>query len=242
MIYLAPEVRSGLGEDTFWTWFEREIPSSFEAERAGPDDWLLQYATLGPRPGARTVALLWELYAEMDRAGVGTETAKIGRMRECFEHSHYRVVSSPSMRSFYPDATLLPIGVDTDLFAPRPVAHEGRVGFWCGTDHPMKGMDRLHAYRAAHPEIRWNIVEKSAAMPQTKLAELMNASDFILLTGRLRPYFMVEWEAMACDLPVVDISGVDRDFIPSAHPREDVMRFGWSRHDAKKKWKEYLGA
>jgi hypothetical protein len=106
----------------------------------------------------------------------------------------------------------------------------------------MKGRDRLEAYRAAHPEIRWNIVEKSAALPQARLAELMNGSDFILATGRLRPYFMVEWEAMACDLPVVDISGLERDFIPSAHPRADVMRLGWSRHDALPKWKEFLNA
>jgi hypothetical protein len=53
---------------------------------------------------------------------------------------------------------------------------------------------------------------------------------------------MVEWEAMACDLPVVDISGLERDFIPSAHPRADVMRLGWSRHDALPKWKEFLNA
>lgn len=240
MIYLAPEIASSLGEDTFWTWFHREVPSSFDAARAGPDDWVLQYAVLGPRPGARTVALLWELYAEMDRAGVGSDPAKIGRMREAYEQSPYRVVSSPAMLDFYPGATVLPIGVDTDLFSPRPVAHEGRVGFWCGTDHPMKGRDRLDAYAAAHPEIRWNIVRKTDGLPQSRIAELMNASDFILMTGRLRPYFMVEWEAMACGLEAIDVSGLERDFVPRG--RAGVLDAGWSRPDALAQWREFLHA
>lgn len=239
MIYLNPEVRSGLGEDTFWTWFNREIPSSFHVEQATPEDWVLQYAVLGPRPG-KTVALLWELYAEMKKYEVGgsNDVVKINRMLDCYYQSPYKVVSSKSQLEFYPGSKIMPIGVDTDLFKPNKKEHEGRVGFWCGTDHPMKGRDRLHQYARANPDIQWLIVEKSAALPQPVLAEMMNSADFILLTGRLRPYFMVEWEAMSCDLECVDISGVERDFKPNG--RQGVFDQGWSRHDAKGEWIKFL--
>lgn len=250
MIYLAPEVRSGLGEDTFWTWFAREFPNaSFDIPAtAKPEDCILQYATLGPSPviGGKKVALLWELYPEMKARGFGGDDAKITRMKECAAASDVRAITSPLMYEFFDgDLTVLPIGVDTDLFRPMDKAEmrskhgvpDGRVGFWCGTDHPMKGRDRLNSYGPQHPEVRWITVSKNECLPQTQLAELMNCADFALFTGRLRPYFMIEWEAMACDVPVVDVSGCERDFIPGAHPREDVMRLGWSRHQAKEQWR-----
>lgn len=237
MIYLNPENASSLGEDTFWTWFNREFPSTFHVEQSTPDDWVLQYAVLGPRPG-KTVALLWELYAEMKKYGVGNDDFKIQRMKACYEESPYKVVSSKSQLEFYPGSKILPIGVDTDLFKPDKKEHEGRVGFWCGTDHHMKGKDRLHQYARSHPEVKWNIVSKDDRLPQTRIAELMNESDFILLTGRLRPYFMIEWEAMSCDLECVDISGMERDFTPNG--RQGVFDQGWSRHQAKEAWKTYL--
>lgn len=249
MIYLAPEVRSGLGEDTFWTWFAREFPNaSFDIPAtAKPEDCILQYATLGPSKviGGKKVALLWELYCEMAKQGFGGDDAKIERMKACAAASDFRVITSPLMAEFFEgELTVLPIGVDTDLFRPMDKAAMrakhgitgSPVGFWCGTDHPMKGRDRLDEYAAQHPSIRWITVSKDDRLPQSKLAELMNCADFALFTGRLRPYFMIEWEAMACDVPVVDVSGLERDFIPSAHPREDVMRLGWSRHQAKEQW------
>lgn len=250
-VYLVPEVRSGLGEDTFWTWFAREFAdSSFEVPAAiGPQDFVLQYGTLGPSKvvGGRKVALLWELYPEMLKQGVGADTAKIAMLRRCAAASDVRVITSPVMGEFFDgDLTLLPIGVDTDLFRPMdkeamrakhgiPVA---RVGFWAGTDHPMKGRDRLKEYAARHPDVFWIAVSKRDRLPQRTLAELMNCADFALFTGRLRPYFMVEWELMACNIPVIDISGCERDFIPGERPREDVLRLGWSRHQARDKWRE----
>ena len=50
MIYLNAEVISGLGEDTFWTWFKREFPtSSFDKPKTLTEkDIVLRYSTLGP--------------------------------------------------------------------------------------------------------------------------------------------------------------------------------------------------
>jgi hypothetical protein len=255
VIYLVPEVKSGLGEDTFWLWFAREFENaSFDIPAtAQPQDCILQYATLGPSKvvGGKKIALLWELYPEMKARGFGGDDAKIERMKACAAASDCSVITSPLMAEFFDgEPTVLPIGVDTDLFCRKPQAElrekhgitATRVGFWCGTDHPMKGRDRMNDYAAQHPGVYWITVSKNDGLPQQKLAELMNCADFALFTGRLRPYFMVEWEAMACDVPVIDISECERDFIPGEHPREDVMRLGWSRHDAKKAWSEFLCA
>ncbi len=249
MIYLVPEVKSGLGEDTFWTWFHREISSSFDLpENLKSEDWVLQYATLGPAKGGRKVALLWELYAEMKKQGLESSDYKINKMKEAYEDSAFNIVSSPSMLEFYPHSKVMPIGVDTDIFTPRNRVDmrnkhgfgEGKLYFWCGTSHPMKGEDRLKSYAREHPDVGWIACTKERSVSQVILSELMNCADFALFTGRLRPYFMVEWEAMACDLPVIDISGMERDFIPGEHPRQDVLEQGWSRHQAKEEWLRFL--
>ncbi len=272
MIYLQPEVRSGLGEDTFWTWFHREIGGTFDppAGSLGPQDIALRYSTLGaPRAGdgPRTIALLWELLPEMkETLGGATWDAKIELTRECARESEYRIVATPLAKKYYADlgpVEVLPIGVDTDLFRPHDgrlfelrakygIPRSARVGFWCGTLHPMKGFARLLQYDREHEseDIHWITVWKSKAeappgatyvqVPQKQLAELMNCANFVLCSGMLRPFYMVEWEAMACDLPVVITNGRQKDFIPSAHPRDNVFDLGWDRYAVKDRWIMWL--
>jgi hypothetical protein len=285
-IYLHPEVASGLGEDTFWTWARREFPgATFDRPRpfSPNQDCYLQYSTLGqpdieqttpPRidfPGHRgTIALCWELYPEM-RLQLGSDQWDhiIARTEECARHCRHRVVATRFAVEHYSQfgtVDVLPIGVDTDLFKPRDQAEARdtlglqsgpKIGLWCGTSHPMKGFDYLEHYAKRHPEISWILAWKSprervkghrvpvvletTGVQQTELACMMNAASFYLVCGRLRPYFLVEWEAMATDLPIIDISGLEKDFEPGGHPREDIFRLGWDRPTAKKKWLEYLG-
>ena len=252
MIYLVPEFKNSIGDDTFWTWFAREFPSSFDPpEKVNPEDRVLQYAMLGPSPvrGGKKVACLWELYPEMQAYGLADNPVKIQKMHQCFEQSDLKTTSSLAMLDYYPGATILPIGVDTDLFCPKDkeemrlkhrIPLDRKVGFWCGTDHPMKGYDRKIKYQAENPDIFWITVFKDSQTPQSTLAELMNCADFALFTSRLRPYYMTEWECMACNVPIIDISGLKRDFVPSETPRDDVMRLGWSREQTKKAWAEFL--
>ena len=68
MIYLNCEIKNGLGEDTFWTWFHREFPnSSFDTPKyLNNNDILLRYSTLGFLPiEGKQMALCWELYPRM---------------------------------------------------------------------------------------------------------------------------------------------------------------------------------
>lgn len=165
---------------------------------------------------------------------------------------------------------LLPIGVDTDLFRPAASEQEkkelrikynlpvdGHIGFWAGTKHPMKGFDGVLDVARAAKSTHWAIVWKSpresqrglienatefVTLPQDQLAEIMRACDFFACTGRLCPYFMVEWEAMAVDLPFVYETPIVREFSfnPGESTRGRLLAKGWDRHCAKRLWLEYL--
>jgi len=270
VIYLSPEVVGALGEDTFWTWFKREFPSSTFGIpwRLRDDDIVLRYSTLGfvGRAG-KSLALLWELYPEM-KAYLNSAVwdVRINKVYECARFSTCRTVASSLMRTYYDEfgsVDVLPIGVDADLFVPLEkkdtlrakygIRRDREVGIWCGTNHPMKGFDLLRAYASANPEIHWIVVWKwqseanhmpqasnFVSLPQQSLCELMNAADFFLSTSRLRPFYMVEWEAMGCNVPMRIVGRGDKDFTPSENPRADVFEHQWDRPSAKRLWAAYL--
>lgn len=252
MIYLAPEIKSSIGDDTFWTWFEREFICSFDIpSHINPKDVVLQYSTCGAPKcvGGKSVALLWELHPDLIEQDIpmGNWRERMALINQCASACDFRTVSSPIMQQYYNDTVVLPIGVDTNLFCPRNKAEarakwgysqEARIGFWGGNPHPMKGMDRLQEYQSKNPDIQWIIADKWNPRPQTELAQLMNCADFGLFTGRLRSYYMVEWEMMASDIPIIDISGMERDFMPTG--RAKVFELGWSRWQAREAWYLFL--
>ncbi len=270
MIYLNPEVVSGLGEDTFWTWFKREFPSaSFGVSaRLRNEDAVLQYSTLGfVNRGGKSIGLLWELYPEMKEQLKSNQwDSRIAKVYECARFSTYKTVASHLMIPFYEQfgaIDVLPIGVNTDLFKPLPektslrdkynIPKDKTVGIWCGTTHRMKGFDKLTAYANSNPDIYWIIVWKWEAeagffpgasnftkVKQQTLCELMNSADFFLCSSMLRPFYMVEWEAMACNLPMKILDNMQKDFVPSNNPRDDVFRLNWDRKSTKKLWTNYL--
>ena len=282
MIYLIPEVKSGLGEDTFWCWFEREfknvqflthchIPENFNYET----DCIIVYSTKGNFNwgNAITFSLCWELYPEMshilksdawdDKIYVTHQSAK--SVTEIF-------VASNLAKEFYQNdgkITVMPIGVDTNLFKPISdddtknqlkikynVPLNQTIGIWCGTTHPMKGFDNLIKYANNNPDIFWIIIwkthEESGRMPdhisniqktlirQDELAILFGLADFFLSCGLLRPYFMVEYEAMACNLPLIFTDNIEKDFVPSNCSRNDIFAYGWDRDSVKQKWVDKL--
>jgi glycosyltransferase involved in cell wall biosynthesis len=271
MIFLNAEVISGLGEDTFWTWFKREFPASRFAtpHRLETEDVVLRYSTLGPlnvMPG-RSVALLWELLPEMKNIFRSSEwDQKLASIYQCASQSTYRVVASSLCVPYYShwgSVDVIPIGVDTEVFKPISeksalrdkygLPREKRIGIWGGTTHPMKGFERLKRYAAEHPDIHWVIVWKQPSdagffegganftqLSQQSLAELFSASDFFLCCGMLQPFYMIEWEAMASNVPMVILDGMKKDFHPSDNPRDDIFRYGWDRPSVKRAWETYL--
>lgn len=246
---LIPEIRTGLGEDTFWTWAERELDGMFRLPESA-EDVSLVYSTMDPPKIGKTIACCWELYPEM-RARLRSSQwdRKIAKIMNCAMACDEAVVASSLMHVYYPrDTHCIPIGVDMDLFQPRDKAEMRRkhgipsaeVGFWCGTRHPMKGMDRLQAFKAENPDV-YMIEVMKGQYPQHVLAELMSCADFVLCCGRLRPYFLVEWEAMACDVPPRIWPPIEKDFLPKGSPRAELQKRGWSRHSVKERWRQLIG-
>ena len=271
MIYLNAEVVSGLGEDTFWTWFKREFPSSsFDVPKSlNNDDILLRYSTLGFYPiSGKQVSLCWELYPQMKRLfGSNQWDSKITKVYESAKYSTYRTVATMHSVSSYSEfgtVEVIPIGVNTELFCPildkdvlrrkYNLPDNKEIGFWAGTTHPMKGFIELLQYASFNPDIHWIIVWKwqqeagllenasnFVNVSQTQLSELMNASDFFLATSKLSPFYMIEWEAMSCNLPMKFVGGTEREFNPYPNnPRDNVFEMGWSRNQVKMIWDSFM--
>lgn len=270
MIYLNCEVKSGLGEDTFWTWFEREFPGcSFEEpDKLGDEDIVLRYSTLGFLPVVgKQVALCWELYPQMSRFfGLDMWDVRLQKIYETSRYSTYRTVATEESvvdykRFGYVD--VIPIGVNTELYKPmnnkkelrkkHNIPDDKKVGIWIGTCHPMKGYDELLKYAAKHQDVHWILVWKwdiealpmigasnFTKIPQQQIVELINCADFFLSTNKLSSYFMAEWEAMACGIPFIIIETSKREFYPSANPRNDVFERGWDRESVKQHWTRFL--
>jgi len=270
VIYLNAEVVSGLGEDTFWTWFHREFPASVfeEPTKLGDGDVVLRYSTLGFLPVVgKQVALCWELYPAMrERFGSSLWDDKIAAVRETARYATYRTVASDLTRADYEtfgSVDVIPIGVDVDVFRPLPdkralrakysLPTDKKIGVWVGTAHPMKGFALLLEYARSHPDIHWITICKTdyesvtmpgasrfVHVPQETACELVNAADFFLSTSLLRPFFMAEWEAMACDVPMRLIGEPGKEFTPSASPRADLLRAGWDRPTVKTLWEQFF--
>lgn len=270
MIYLNAEVVSGLGEDTFWTWFKREFPSSsFDIPtHLKDDDILLRYSTLGflPIPG-KQIALCWELYPEMKEKFRSDQwDSVITKVYQTARYSTYRTTATAFTVPFYEQygtVDIIPIGLDTEVFRSilnkeflrnkYEIPQDKRVGIWVGTTHPMKGFPALLEFARENPDIYWIIIWKwemeagfmagaknFVKVPQQDLCELINAADFFLSCSKLSTFFMAEWEAMACNIPMVILNKEEKEFQPSANPREDVIRLKWDRKSVKKQWEEYL--
>lgn len=270
MIYLNCEVKSGLGEDTFWTWFEREFPgSSFEVpKKLNDDDILLRYSTLGFLPiEGKQMALCWELYPEMkDLFNTACFDDRMKKVENAARYATYRTVATnETVKNYekYGQTVVIPIGVDTDLYKPLKnkkalrekynLPKDKKIGIWIGTYHPMKGISKLLEYASLNPDVEWIIIWKwemeelkidnvhsFVKIKQAQICELLNAADFFLSTSQLRPYYMSEWEAMATNIPFVFYGNSDREFYPSKNPRDDVMRLGWDRKHTKEKWAKLL--
>lgn len=278
MIYLVCQVKSGLGEDTYWTWFEREFPNHkfisypvIPYEFNEEEDCIIVYSTMGPIQNPfnkkyKAFCLAWELYCEMklmlhsnqwdgiiDITNQAAKSCTEILVATEFARNHYKPFGVVSK---------MELGLDTNVFKPLNIKEELRhkynipfgkkVGYWGGTTHVMKGFDRLVDYANKNPDIFWIIVWKQHGdngivpsnipnisfihIPQNKINELMNCSDFFLCTSRLRPYYMTELEAMSTNLPFVFTESIEKDFIPSNNPRNDIITHNWDRNIVKQKW------
>ncbi len=218
---------------------------------------------------AKVVALCWELYPEMKIAlnnsswdGVINTTFKTAK------HSDRITVASKFAKPFYEpygNVDILPIGVDTELFKPYSneekyklkikynIPLDKEIGFWCGTAHPMKGFKNVQKYANENPNIYWIILwysndvsnfigygQQHRQVNQQVIVELMNCADFQLSASLLRPYYIIEYEGMSCNLKQRKIVNIEKDFESGDNPRDAIFENKWDRITCKKVWEEYI--
>lgn len=233
-------------------------------------DVLLRYSTKGPlkAKNLKTIALCWELLPEMKTVlGSNEWDATIETTYETAKNADKIVVASRFSVPYYEKygkVDILPIGVDTDLFRPYSdkekyelkikygIPLNVEVGFWCGTTHKMKGFQNVQKYADENPNIYWIIVwygergnfvgngQEHYLVNQQKMAELMNCANFQLSASILRPYYIIEYEGMACNLPQRKIVDIEKDFEAGNNPRDVIFEKKWDRHSAKILWEDYI--
>lgn len=271
MIYLSPMVYKFPGVDTWWEWFGRNFTTSHDLPIVyNPDDVVLRYSTKGAihaAPG-KSIAMCWELLPELKRVfNTNQWDVPIQATYEAALSCTHRIITTEFCRADYEpygNVDFLPLGVDTDLFRPYtedekynlkvkygiPLAKE--IGFWCGSNHPMKGYHKLVQYAKENPKIFWILVwysergeqlpqcKEFTSVPQTVLVELMNCADFQLGVSILHPYYIVEYEGMACNLKQRKITNLEKDFEPGDNPRDVIFERKWDRLTCVETYRNYL--
>jgi glycosyltransferase involved in cell wall biosynthesis len=125
-----------------------------------------------------------------------------------------------------PDVIILPCGVDTDLFQPRPRAEaravlglppDARLVLFAGMPRrPEKRFDLVEAavarLRETLPEAQLIVAE---SQPHERIPLFMNACDVLILASAAEGSPMVIKEAMACNLPIVTVGVGDTEEVIS---------------------------
>ncbi len=177
------------------------------------DDYDVVHANwglLGPfalaQPTRPVVLSLWGSDLMSDRRWL-TAISRFGARR-----ADATVVPSRRMASALPeDGTVVPFGIDTDLFRPMPRAEARERVDW-----DRDGTYVLFPYERSRPEKDYPRARRvvDAVRADAELVELtdadyeempyyLNASDAVLVTSRRESGPMVVKEAAACNVPVV---------------------------------------
>jgi glycosyltransferase involved in cell wall biosynthesis len=193
-----------------------------EVQHCGPPDYIIRNATyFGPLiDDIPTISLLQD---------VCQGSMRDQQLRVC-EKSKLVVFNTPYTRSLYPeiyqhrDNTVIPVGIDFDLFKPLPQREalqrkwgikEGTVLFIGSTD-PVKGFDLLWdiiALSSGFPQ--WCLVMKDGfttpdpnvkvfnRVPHKDLVEIMNCCSALICTSAQETQHLAGIEAAACGLPLI---------------------------------------
>ena len=218
--------------------------------------------------GATKIAVFWELHPEMVERGVpsGSSLQVVEKQRQAAAWADICVTHTNVMLAWLEDETdarqikYLPIGVDAELFQRDPsIRSRKNAYFWSGTMHPMKGYEHVKRFardnqdadvicvwktsrdfaRATDGANRGNL-HHHRPVDQEQLVRLMSRCRSFLSTSALRPWYMVEWEAMAVGLEPIYLSGGDKEFTPDLSAGSVIEGHGWSRDVVKVAWESLL--
>lgn len=151
------------------------------------------------------------------------------------QQAQKRVSNSLENLSYYPefDFTVIPVGIDTDLFKPMDKSElrrefdltADRIGIFVGDFSEVKGWSKVYECIQYYPDIMWILVSKSMEtfsapnvqvynrIPQELLVKLLNCADFFIIGSPVETQCLAAIEACLCGLPVVMRKvGIFKDF------------------------------
>ena len=214
-----------------------KIPIKEKLDELKPD-WIIQNALLGKISDYKTISFLQDPYIEMIKKcqpismywraklrGRQTMQDKLKKQKESLENS-IRVTNSNYMSNMYSelgDFTVIPLGVNSELFHPMDkiemrkkynIPKDKTVKIFVGSQHPVKGFDKITKMINENQDIFWILVLKDNKIPdghnykvfvkvsQNILSELYNCADVCVSRSVAESFGLALVEAMFCNIPV----------------------------------------
>ena len=214
-----------------------KIPIKEKLDELKPD-WIIQNALLGKISDYKTISFLQDPYIEMIKKcqpismywraklrGRQTMQDKLKKQKESLENS-IRVTNSNYMSNMYSelgDFTVIPLGVNSELFHPMDkiemrkkynIPKDKTVKIFVGSQHPVKGFDKITKMINENQDIFWILVLKDNKIPdghnykvfvkvsQNILSELYNCADVCVSRSITESFGLSLVEAMFCNIPV----------------------------------------
>ena len=254
-----------------------KIPIKEKIDEVKPD-LILQNANLGKISNYKTISFLQDPFIEMIKKcqpmsmfvraklrGRETFQDKLKKQKESLENS-IPVTNSNYMSNMYNeigDFKVLPLGVDSDLFHQidktqmrdkHNIPNDRTVKIFVGSQHPVKGFQKIIKMINEDPAIFWILVLKDNKIPdghnykvfskisQNVLAELYNCADVCVSKSITESFGLSLVEAMFCNIPVeVPKIGIFWDWDANMEkPREAVFGKKLDMNSFIDNWKTLL--
>ncbi len=254
-----------------------KIPIKEKIDEVKPD-LILQNANLGKISNYKTISFLQDPFIEMIKKcqpmsmfvraklrGRETFQDKLKKQKESLENS-IPVTNSNYMSNMYNeigDFKVLPLGVDSDLFHQMDktqmrdkhnIPNDRTVKIFVGSQHPVKGFQKIIKMINEDPVIFWILVLKDNKIPdghnykvfskisQNVLAELYNCADVCVSKSITESFGLSLVEAMFCNIPVeVPKIGIFWDWDANMEkPREAVFGKKLDMNSFIDNWKTLL--
>jgi glycosyltransferase involved in cell wall biosynthesis len=254
-----------------------KIPIKEKIDELKPD-LILQNANLGEISDYPTVSFLQDPFIEMIKKCQPMSMllrAKL-RRRETFQdklkkqkeslRNSIRVTNSNYMANMYNevgDFRVIPLGINSELFHPMDkiqmrakydIPKNKTVKIFVGSQHQVKGFEKIIKMINEDPDIFWILVLKDSKIPdghnykvfskisQSILSELYNCSDVCVSKSITESFGLSLVEAMFCNIPVdVPKIGIFWDWEPNMDkPREEAFKKKLDLMNFVDSWKGFL--
>ena len=254
-----------------------KIPIKEKIDELKPE-WIIQNANLGKISDHKTISFLQDPFIEMIKKcqpismylrvrlrGRETLQDKLKKQKESLENS-IRVTNSNYMSNMYSelgDFTVMPLGVNSELFHPMDktqmrekynVPKDRTVKIFVGSQHLVKGFEKITKMINENPNIFWILVLKDkkipdghnykvfSKIPQNVLSELYNCADVCVSRSITESFGLSLVEAMFCNIPVdVPKIGIFWDWEPDMEDsRTEAFKKKLDADSFIKNWKNLL--